>query len=74
MRHRHVCANPGSRSWAGATPNLLNVAAARAKRMLYVVGNRAEWQTAGVFAAAAETLESRSGPDWLRPHRMEAAQ
>ncbi|MGI4795729.1 MAG: AAA domain-containing protein, partial [Janthinobacterium lividum] len=58
-------ARAGSRSWAGATPNLLNVAATRAKRVLYVVGNRTEWQTAGVFAVAAEMLPPRSGYDWL---------
>ena len=38
-------AKAGSRNWAGATPNLLNVAATRAKRVLYVVGNRTEWQS-----------------------------
>ncbi|MGI4798722.1 MAG: DEAD/DEAH box helicase, partial [Janthinobacterium lividum] len=58
-------ARAGSRSWAGATPNLLNVAATRAKRVLYVVGNRTEWQTAGVFAVAAEILPPRSAHDWL---------
>ena len=58
-------AKPGSRRWAGRTPNLLNVAATRAKRALYVVGNRAEWQGAGVFAQAARELEARSAQDWL---------
>ena len=58
-------AKAGSRVWAGETPNLLNVAATRAKRVLYVVGNRAEWQGAGVFAEAARALRPRSGPAWL---------
>ena len=58
-------AKAGSRVWAGETPNLLNVAATRARRVLYVVGNRAEWQGAGVFADAARTLQPRSGPAWL---------
>jgi hypothetical protein len=58
-------AKAGSRVWAGETPNLLNVAATRAKRVLYVVGNRAEWQGAGVFAEAVRTLQPRSGPAWL---------
>ena len=58
-------AKAGSRVWAGETPNLLNVAATRARRVLYVVGNRAEWQSAGVFADAARTLQPRSGPAWL---------
>ena len=57
-------AKAGSRTWAGRTPNLLNVAATRAKRALYVVGNRDEWQEAGVFAAAARELEARSGSEW----------
>jgi hypothetical protein len=58
-------AKAGSRAWAGGTPNLLNVAATRAKRVLYVVGNRAEWQGAGVFAEAARVLQPRSGGAWL---------
>jgi hypothetical protein len=39
----------GARSWAGGTPNLLNVAITRAKSALYVVGNRELWAEAGVF-------------------------
>ncbi|MFL5337342.1 MAG: DEAD/DEAH box helicase [Geminicoccaceae bacterium] len=58
-------AKAGSRLWAGETPNLLNVAATRAKRVLYVVGNRTEWQGAGVFAEAARILPPRPGPAWL---------
>ena len=67
-------AKAGSRAWAGATPNLLNVAATRAKRVLYVVGNRTEWQSAGVFAAAAEVLEARSARDWLGADQLAPAQ
>jgi AAA domain len=58
-------AKAGSRVWAGETPNLLNVAATRAKRALYVVGNRMEWQGAGVFAEAARILQPRSDLAWL---------
>ncbi len=66
-------AKTGSRTWAGATPNLLNVAATRAKRVLYVVGDRTEWQSAGVFAVAAEVLEPRSAQDWLDPNQTAPA-
>ena len=67
-------AKAGSRSWAGTTPNLLNVAATRAKRVLYVVGNRTEWQSAGVFAVAAETLEPQSARGWLGADQLAPAQ
>ncbi|WP_202910817.1 DEAD/DEAH box helicase, partial [Teichococcus vastitatis] len=62
-------AKEGSRLWAGATPNLLNVAATRAKRALYVVGNREEWQGAGVFAEAARTLQPISAREWQARRR-----
>jgi AAA domain len=39
----------GARNWAGAQPNLLNVAVTREKEVLYVVGNRALWKQAGLF-------------------------
>jgi energy-coupling factor transporter ATP-binding protein EcfA2 len=39
----------GARGWAGARPNLLNVAVTRAKERLYVVGNRRLWRAAGLF-------------------------
>ena len=67
-------AKPGSRSWAGGTPNLLNVAATRAKRVLYVVGNRSEWQGAGVFVEAAHALPPRRGREWLCADQVVAAE
>ena len=42
-------AQRGTRQWAGGRPNLLNVAVSRAKSVLYVVGNRGLWRTAGCF-------------------------
>ncbi|MGI4775744.1 MAG: AAA domain-containing protein, partial [Janthinobacterium lividum] len=39
----------GSRTWAGYSPNLVNVAVTRAKEATYIVGNRDLWKEAGVF-------------------------
>jgi len=41
--------NAGARNWAGELPNILNVAVTRAKRRLYVVGNRTEWKQIRFF-------------------------
>lgn len=46
----------GARDWAGKTPNLLNVAATRAKETLYVVGNRGLWQRAGLFRELSDWM------------------
>jgi hypothetical protein len=66
-------ARPGSRNWAGSTPNLLNVAATRAKCSLYIVGNRREWQGAGVFAEAAHRLDVRGEQEWLQASSLASA-
>ncbi len=47
----------GARGWAGGRPNLLNVAATRAKEALYVVGNRELWKSAGLFQALDKVLD-----------------
>lgn len=50
----------GARNWAGARPNLLNVAVTRAKECLYVIGNRELWRTAKVFQALHERMPTDS--------------
>jgi hypothetical protein len=47
---------PGARRWAASKPNLLNVAVSRAKRRLYVIGNRHAWSTHRYFEVLAATL------------------
>ena len=39
----------GARQWAGSAPNLINVAATRAKSNFYVIGNRDLWKGCGHF-------------------------
>ena len=46
----------GARTWAGLTPNLLNVAVTRAQQRLYVIGNRRHWSRAGLFTHLAARL------------------
>ncbi len=46
----------GARNWAGARPNILNVAVSRAQETIYVVGNRRLWREAGVFAELDRAL------------------
>jgi len=52
----------GARLWAGRPPNLLNVAVTRAKRRLYVIGNRDAWRGAGAFTHLAQNLPLRRPP------------
>jgi len=60
----------GSRQWAANTPNLLNVAVSRARRRLYVIGNRETWGDQKYFDILAASL-----PTWqpLRPAQECAA-
>lgn len=52
--------NDGTRRWAAEKPNLLNVAVSRAKRRLYVIGDRSNWQGLRYFHELADALPDRS--------------
>jgi hypothetical protein len=49
-------ARPGARHFATKAPNLLNVAVTRARRRLYIIGNRDTWATEPYFDVLAGTL------------------
>lgn len=48
----------GAKEWASEKPNLLNVAVSRAKRRLYIIGDRVEWRKYPYFSDAASLLDS----------------
>lgn len=49
-------ARDGARAWAASKPNLLNVAISRARRRLYVVGDREAWRQHRYFDLLADRL------------------
>ncbi|TGN72337.1 hypothetical protein E5083_30060 [Streptomyces bauhiniae] len=49
-------ARPGARAWAASRPNLLNVAVSRAKRRLFIIGNREAWRDQRHFSTLAAEL------------------
>jgi hypothetical protein len=55
----------GARDWAVSSPNLLNVAATRAKRRLYVIGDRDDWQNRALFCDVMDLLPEQSLPTLL---------
>ncbi|MFI8503545.1 DEAD/DEAH box helicase [Streptomyces sp. NPDC085524] len=55
---------PGARAWAASRPNLLNVAVSRAKRRLFVIGNRESWRDQRFFTTLANSLPAHT---WTPP-------
>ncbi|MDT0303537.1 ATP-binding protein [Streptomonospora wellingtoniae] len=47
---------PRAKEWAAQRPNLVNVAVSRAKRRLYVIGDRAAWAKLDHFSTLADRL------------------
>lgn len=50
----------GARNWVVSEPNLLNVAATRAKRRFYVIGDREDWKNRSLFRDVMHLLPTQS--------------
>ncbi|MDO4900555.1 AAA domain-containing protein [Actinomyces sp.] len=53
--------SPGAKAWAASSVNLVNVATSRAKRRLYVIGDRQAWIRYPYFSDLGAALESQPG-------------
>jgi superfamily I DNA and/or RNA helicase len=53
----------GARDWVVSEPNLLNVAATRAKRRLYVIGDRSDWKDRKLFRDVMDLLPLQQIPE-----------
>ncbi|HMH23663.1 MAG TPA: AAA domain-containing protein [Puia sp.] len=51
--------HPGARKWASSAPNILNVAVTRARKKLYVIGNRPLWASCNYFDHLAQMLPAK---------------
>ncbi len=58
---------PGAKAWAYEKPNLLNVAVSRAKRRLFIIGNREEWRQYSFFRDAAALMGQQEDSELQPP-------
>lgn len=51
-------ASSGARNWASQKPNMLNVALTRAKKRIYVIGNKTLWASCNYYNVMAKILDN----------------